>query len=77
MLRQLRELNPAAVIIVHSELLGQVPELYAAGASYVSVPRLLEAATLLEALEAAEQRLLSQKSRAQQEMLAERKEVIP
>jgi len=77
LLRQLRQLNPAAVIIVHSELLEQVPGLYAAGASYVSVPRLLEAATLLEALEAAEQGLLSQKSRAQQELAGERKEVIP
>jgi len=32
---------------------------------------------LLEALEAAEQKLLTQKSRAQQELVAERKEVIP
>jgi len=77
MLRQLRELNAQAVIMVHAELLEQVPGLYAAGASYVSVPRLLEAATLLEALQAAEQKLLEQKSRAQQEFLGERKEVIP
>jgi len=77
MLRQLRELNQSAVIMVHAELLEQVAELYAAGASYVSVPRLLEAATLLEALEAAEKKLLAQKSQAQREFLGERKEVIP
>ena len=77
MLRQLRQLNPGAVIMVHAELLEHVAGLYAAGASYVSVPRLLEAATLLEALEAAEQKLLLMKSRAQQELVRERKEVIP
>jgi len=77
MLRQLRELNSGAVIMVHAELLEQVAGLYAAGASYVSVPRLLEATTLLEALEAAEQKLLPQKSQAQQAQLVERKEVIP
>ena len=55
MLRQLRELNPHAQIIVHAELLSDIPALYAAGASYVTAPRLLEAADLLHAIEAAEQ----------------------
>jgi hypothetical protein len=41
-LRQLRELNPTAQIIVHAELLSDVPALYEAGASYVSTPRLLK-----------------------------------
>ncbi len=54
MLRQLRELNPTAKIIVHAELLSDMPELYAAGASYVTAPRLLEAADLLQVIEAAE-----------------------
>ena len=61
MLRQLRELNPDAKIIVHAELLSDIPKLYAAGANYVTAPRLLEAADLLHAIEAAEKKLLDQK----------------
>jgi Kef-type K+ transport system membrane component KefB len=77
LLRQLRELNPQAVIIVHAELLSDLPALYAAGASYISAPRLLEAADLLHAIEAAEKDLLIEKRTAQTTLLADRKEVIP
>ena len=73
----MRELNPTAAIIVHAELLSDLPGLYAAGASYISAPRLLEAADLLHAIEAAGKNLLSQKRAAQTELLADRKEVIP
>jgi voltage-gated potassium channel Kch len=77
LLRQLRELNPAAVIIVHAELLADVPALYAAGASYVTAPRLLEAADLMRAIESAENQLLAEKRSAQTAFLADRSEVIP
>ena len=77
MLRQLRELNPAGQIIVHAELLTDIPALYAAGASYVTAPRLLEAADLLQAVEAAEQNLLDQKRQQQQKGIAQRHEIIP
>lgn len=77
MLRQLRELNPRAKIVVHSELLGDIPDLYAAGASYVTAPRLLEAANLLSVIEAAENHLLDQKIEEQLRQLAGRTEVIP
>jgi Kef-type K+ transport system membrane component KefB len=77
MLRQIRELNPAAKIIVHAELLADVPKLYAAGASYVTAPRLLEAADLLQVIEATEQNLLDQKHQAQQKLLENRTEIIP
>jgi len=77
LLRQLRELNPAAVIIVHAELLADVPALYAAGASYVTAPRLLEAADLMHAIEAAENKLLAEKRSTQTAFLADRSEVIP
>ena len=76
-LRQLRELNPRGKIIVHAELLSDVPALYAAGADYVSAPRLLEAANLLHVLEAAEKNLLEAKRREQEMLLKERSEVIP
>jgi Kef-type K+ transport system membrane component KefB len=76
-LRQLRELNPTAQIVVHAELLSDVPGLYEAGASYVSAPRLLEAADLIHAIEAAEKKLLEEKRAAQLEQLEARNEVIP
>ncbi len=76
-LRQLRELNPTAYIIVHAELLSDIPALYEAGANYVSAPRLLEAADLLHAVEAAEKKLLEEKRIAQSELLEARNEVIP
>jgi Kef-type K+ transport system membrane component KefB len=77
LLRQLRELNPHAQIIVHAEQLHEVPTLYAAGANYVSVPRLLEAADLLRAIDAAEKSLLADKRGELTEHLEERNEVIP
>ena len=77
MLRQLRELNPEAKIVVHAELLGDIPKLYAAGANYVTAPRLLEAASLLSVIEAAVNNLLDQKIEEQLRQLAGRTEVIP
>ena len=77
LLRQVRELNPTAKIVVHAELLSDVPMLYEAGASYVSAPRLLEAADLLHVLEATEKNLLEEKRAAQLEQLEVRNEVIP
>lgn len=77
LLAQLRELNPTAQIIVHAEKIAEVAPLYADGASYVTVPRLLEAADLLHALETADQKLLDQKRTEQAGRLGERDEVIP
>jgi hypothetical protein len=77
LLRQLRELNPAAKIIVHAELLADVPGLYAGGAGFVTAPRLLEAADLLRAIEAAEKNLLDEKRDDQLKQLEGRNEVIP
>lgn len=77
MLRQLRELNPHAQIIVHAEKISDVPELYAEGANYVTVPRLLEASDLLKVLDAAQQNLLDEKRKEQSEQLEQRNEVIP
>lgn len=75
-LRQVRELNPTAQIIVHAERLTDIPALYAAGANFVSAPRLLEAADLLNVLEAAQHNLLDEKRKVQVEHLANREEVI-
>lgn len=77
LLKQLRELSPTAQIIVHAEKIADVPQLYAEGANYVSLPRLLEATDLLEALDAAQHNLLDQRRKKQAEQLEERSEVIP
>ena len=76
-LRQLRELNPQGKIIVHAELLSDVPALYEAGANFVTAPRLLEAADLLHAIDAAEKNSLDHKRGEQEMLLKERSEVIP
>ena len=77
-LRQLRQLNPHAKIIVHAELLSEIPLLYEAGASYVTAPRLLEATDLLRVIETAEKDSGLDHKRGEQEMLLkERSEVIP
>jgi Kef-type K+ transport system membrane component KefB/Trk K+ transport system NAD-binding subunit len=77
LLRQLRELNPQAQIVVHAELLSDIPALYAAGANYVNAPRLLEASDLMHVLDVAEKRFLDMKRKEQEEQLEERDEVIP
>lgn len=77
LLQQLRELNPTAQIIVHAEKVADIPTLYAAGANYVTAPRLLEAADLLSVIDAAEKKLLDQKRAEQTEHLEHRNEVVP
>jgi len=75
-LRQLRELNPHAQIVVHAENLADLPALYATGANYVTAPRLLEAADLLHVLETAGLNSLEYKRTEQEMQLKERNEVI-
>jgi hypothetical protein len=77
LLAMLRELNPNAQIIVHAEKLADVAQLYAAGAAFVTVPRLLEARELLLALDAATAGSLAEKRAAQTESLTGRNEVVP
>jgi len=77
LLRQLRDLSPAAQIVVHAEKIADVRQLYAEGANYVTLPRLLEATDLLKVLDAAEHNLLDEKRKEQAEQLEERNEVIP
>ncbi len=77
LLQKLRDLNQQAHIIVHSEKIAQVSELYAATASYVTVSRFLEAAHLLEVIEAADKGLLAEERQRQAEQLKARQEVVP
>ncbi len=77
LVKQVRSLNAEAGVVVHAEKLADVPDLYAAGASYVLAPRLLEAAHLLDLITASEKGLLRQKREEQASLLAERQEVLP
>jgi Kef-type K+ transport system membrane component KefB/Trk K+ transport system NAD-binding subunit len=72
-----RELNPRAKIIVNSEKLTDIATLYADGADYVSVPRLLEADNLLHIIEAAGKNTLTTKREEQARHLEKRNEIIP
>jgi voltage-gated potassium channel Kch len=77
LVRMLREINPTAKIIMHAEYFADLPELYTAGASFVSVPRLTEAAELFEIIDAARKNLLDEKRSAQHAFVKKRDEVIP
>ncbi|MGC3990512.1 MAG: NAD-binding protein [Chthoniobacteraceae bacterium] len=68
--KQLRELNPTARIIVTADVLAEAPALYEAGANYLSLPRLDEAIDLCDALEAAMAGLLDEKKAKVDALLA-------
>ncbi|HEY3661776.1 MAG TPA: cation:proton antiporter [Chthoniobacterales bacterium] len=76
LVRMLRGLNPNAQIIATAEVLAQADTLLAAGANYVSLARLHEAADLLEAVRAATEGLLGEKRNAAQRILRDRAEVL-
>lgn len=77
MLQQLRELNGHAQIITHADLFEDAEKLYTAGATYVSVPRLIEAVDLYEVIAAARQGMVEQKADPIKKELKGRREVIP
>jgi len=72
----LRGINPNARIIAHAELFDDIAKLYAAGADFVSVPRLVEAQQLYEVVLAAKENRLELKRQEQDEELRDRREVI-
>jgi len=77
LLAQLRELNPTAQIITHAEQFEDAPKLYAAGASHVSLPRLIEARDLCSVIQAARQSLLPERRADLELELRGRREIIP
>jgi Kef-type K+ transport system membrane component KefB len=77
LLRQLRELNATAEIVVHAELIKDVPDLYAAGASHVLLTRLVEAAELIGVIEAARGKRLNERAEELRREVQKRNEVIP
>ena len=76
LVKQLRSLNPKARIVAPADLVSDVAALYAAGADYVFVPRLVEARELCEVLEAADCGLLPGKRQEVDARLQARHEVL-
>lgn len=77
LVRHVRTLNPTAMIVATADLLSDVSELYAAGASYVTVTRLSDAHELFTVIEAAQAGLLADKRAELDVRLGERREVLP
>lgn len=77
LVKQLREINPKAKLIVTSESFAEVAELYSAGADYVSVPRVTEAGELCTALAGALNGTLSAQRAHLDMRLKGRSEVVP
>jgi voltage-gated potassium channel Kch len=76
LVRHVRSLNPTAKIISTADLLSDVADLYAAGADYVTVPRLSDAHELYTVIEAVDAGLLDDKRAAIDARLSERREVL-
>jgi len=77
LVRHVRTLNPTAKIVATADMLRDVNDLYAAGADYVTVTRLSDAHELYTVIEAAQADLLEDKRAEMDELLAQRKEVLP
>jgi Kef-type K+ transport system membrane component KefB len=77
LVRHVRTLNPTARVIATADFLANVGDLYSAGADYVTVTRLTDAAELFSVIEASDAGLLEDKRAEMDARLAERKEVLP
>lgn len=77
LVRHVRSINPTAKIVSTADLLGDVPDLYAAGADYVTVTRLSDAHELYKVIEAADKGLLGDKRAELDRLLGKRQEVLP
>ncbi|KJC46645.1 membrane protein [Bradyrhizobium sp. LTSP885] len=77
LVRHVRNLNPSAKIVATADLLADVDDLYAAGANYVTVTRISDAAELYAVIEAADAGLLDDKRAEMDVQLGDRREVLP
>ena len=77
LVRHVRSLNPGAKIISTADLLDDVKDQYSAGADYVTVTRLTDAAELYRVIDAAGRDRLADKRAEMDAVLSERREVLP
>ncbi len=77
LVRHVRTLNDSAKIVATADMLATVNDLYAAGADYVTVPRITDAQELFKVIDAVDKGLLGEKRSETDTLLAERREVLP
>lgn len=77
LVRHVRSMNPGAKIISTADLLADVNDLYDAGADYVTVTRISDAAELYKVIEAVDSGLIEDKRAEMDRLLSERREVLP
>jgi Kef-type K+ transport system membrane component KefB len=77
LVRHVRSMNPDAKIISTADLLVDVADIYSAGADYVTVTCITDAAELYRVIDAADQGLLAEKRAEMDGLLSERREVLP
>jgi len=77
LVRYTHSINPDARVIAVAETMAQASDLYAAGAAYVLVTRIAEAAELLQAVNAADEGLLHELRTRLEPRLRDRREVLP
>lgn len=77
LVRHVRSLNPDARIVSTADLLVDVNDLYTAGADYVTVTRVTDAAELYKVIEAIDAGLIAEKRAEMDRLLGERREVLP
>ena len=77
LVRHVRTLNASAKIVSTADMLASINDLYAAGADYVTVPRLTDAQELFKVIAAVDNGLLDEKRAEIDAQLAERREVLP
>ncbi len=76
LVRQLRTINPTAIIVAPADLVSDVEALYAAGANYVTVSRFTDATELSAVLEAIDGNALAEKRAQIDNRLHGRREVL-
>ena len=77
LVRHVRSMNPDAKIISTADMLRDVQDLYAAGANYVTVTRITDAEELYKVIEAVDNGLIEDKRAEMDQLLSERREVLP
>lgn len=77
LVRHVRSMNPDAKIVSTADMLADVNDLYAAGADYVTVTRVTDAAELYKVIEAVDNGLIEDKRAEMDLLLSERREVLP
>ncbi len=76
LVRQLRSINPKAIIIAHADVISDLASLYEAGADHVFAPRLIAGSELRRILHAAGDGLLDELRAETDRRVADRREIL-